>query len=236
MNFPGPLFRGRLVQRYKRFLADIILDSGETITASCPNTGAMLGLSTPGLVVWVSHNTIPTRKYRYTLELVETGSGETATLVGINTGLPNKIVGEALALGQLAPFGGYDTIASEQKYGVNSRIDFLLDDRVKGRCYVEVKNVHLLRTQGLAEFPDSVTARGAKHLDELADMVRQGHRSVMLYLIQRADVARFSLARDIDPAYHAAFVRAREAGVKTVACRCTITPQSITIAGLVEIL
>jgi sugar fermentation stimulation protein A len=236
MRFPTPLSRGRLVQRYKRFLADIILDSGETITASFPNTGAMLGLSTPGLAVWVSHNTIATRKYRHTLELVEAEADSGSTLVGINTQLPNKIVAEALAVGQIAALRGYAEIRAEQKYGANSRIDFLLDDPVKGRCYVEVKNVHLLRRPGLAEFPDSVTTRGAKHLDDLSDMVRQGHRSVMVYLIQRCDAERFSLAADIDPPYHAAFVRARAAGVEAIALRCAITLESIAISSLIEIL
>lgn len=236
MNFPTALSRGRLVQRYQRFLADIILDTGEAITASCPNTGSMMGLSSPGLAVWVSHNNSPTRKYRHTLELVEVANDSGPTFVGINTGLPNNIVAEAIALGKIERLAGYVSQRREVKYGVNSRIDLLLDDPVRGRCYVEVKNVHLLRTPRLAEFPDSVTARGAKHLDELSAMLDQGHRSVMVYLIQRSDADRFALAHDIDPTYAAAFRAAKRRGVEALACRCCVTPQAITISDLIPIL
>jgi sugar fermentation stimulation protein A len=235
MKFPTPLLRGRLVKRYKRFLADVVLDSGEVITASCPNTGAMLGLSSPGMNVWVSHNDSPTRKYRHTLELVEAGDSRAPTLVGINTGLPNKIVAEALAAGRIAPLAGYASAKGEVKYGTNSRIDILLDDPAKGRCYVEIKNVHLLREPRRAEFPDSVTARGAKHLDELAAMVEAGHRAMMVYLIQRGDADHLALAADIDPAYAAAFERARAAGVEAIACRCHVSATAIEIVTLVPI-
>jgi sugar fermentation stimulation protein A len=235
MKFPTPLLRGRLVKRYKRFLADVALDSGETVTASCPNTGSMMGLSSPGLGVWVSTNDSATRKYRHTLELVEIGEGEAVSLVGINTGLPNRIVTEAIAGGQLAPLAGYAIARNEVKYGVNSRIDILLEDPKKGLCYVEIKNVHLMREAGLAEFPDSVTSRGAKHLDELSDMVREGHRAVMVYLIQRGDCDRFSLAGDVDPDYVAAYARGRAAGVEAIACRCAITPEGIVVDQLIPI-
>ena len=235
MKFPSPLQRGTLLKRYKRFLADVTLESGETITASCPNTGSMMGLSSPGLGVWVSHNDSPTRKYRHTLELVEVGSGLKPTLVGINTGLPNKIVAEAIAAGAIAPLVGYANMKGEVKYGANSRIDILLDDPAKGLCYVEIKNVHLLRSKGLAEFPDSVTVRGAKHLDEMASMVANGHRAVMVYLIQRGDVQRLAIAADIDPDYATAFGRARAAGVEAIACRCSVSPKSVEVEMLVPI-
>jgi sugar fermentation stimulation protein A len=235
MKFPTPLLRGRLVKRYKRFLADVALDSGETITASCPNTGSMMGLSSPGLGVWVSTNDSATRKYRHTLELVEIGEGEAVSLVGINTGLPNRIVTEAVKSGQIASLAGYAGLRNEVKYGVNSRIDILLEDPKKGLCYVEIKNVHLMREAGLAEFPDSVTSRGAKHLDELSDMVREGHRAVMVYLIQRGDCDRFTLAGDVDPGYVEAYRRGRAAGVEAVACRCAITPDSIVVDQLIPI-
>jgi sugar fermentation stimulation protein A len=235
MKFPTPLLRGRLIKRYKRFLADVALENGETITASCPNTGSMMGLSSPGLGVWVSTNDSATRKYRHTLELVEIDDGAGVTLVGINTGLPNRIVTEAVKGGQIASLSGYASLRNEVKYGVNSRIDILLEDPNKGLCYVEIKNVHLMRTAGLAEFPDSVTARGAKHLDELADMVREGHRAVMVYLIQRGDCGRFSLAGDMDPQYAAAFTRARQVGVEALACRCVITPEGIAVDDMVAI-
>ncbi len=236
MKFPMPLLRGRLVKRYKRFLADVALDTGETITASCPNTGSMMGLSTPGLGVWVSTNDSATRKYRHTLELVEIGAGKAVTLVGINTGLPNKIVTEAIMAGQISPLAGYATLRNEVKYGVNSRIDILLEDPTKGLCYVEIKNVHLMRQLGLAEFPDSVTSRGAKHLDELSDMVREGHRAVMVYLIQRGDCDRFSLAGDVDPGYVDAYQRGRAAGVEVIACRCSITPDAIHFDQLIPMI
>jgi sugar fermentation stimulation protein A len=235
MKFTPPLLRGQLVKRYKRFLADITLDTGEAITASCPNTGSMMGLCAPGLAVWVSVNDSPTRKYRHTLELVEIAGKGKPTLVGINTALPNKIVTEAITATKIAPLAGYSSLRGEVKYGVNSRIDILLEDATKGACYVEIKNVHLLRTAGLAEFPDSVTARGAKHLDEMSAMVAAGHRAVMVYLIQRGDAKRFALATDIDPTYAAAFARAKAAGVEAIACRCVITPEGITARNLIEI-
>jgi sugar fermentation stimulation protein A len=236
MKFAMPLLRGRLVKRYKRFLADITLDSGETITASCPNTGSMMGLCAPGLAVWVQPNDIATRKYRHTLELVEIETGGSTTLVGINTGLPNTIVTDAVTGGLFASLQGYATLRNEVKYGVNSRIDLLLEDPKKGRCYVEVKNVHLVRTPGLAEFPDSVTERGVKHLEELAQMVRDGHRAVMVYLVQRADADRFAFASDIDPAYAAAFLSARGAGVEAIVCGCAITPTQIEAVKIIPMI
>jgi sugar fermentation stimulation protein A len=235
MRFSSPLLRGRLLKRYKRFLADVALDGGGTVTASCPNTGSMMGLSEPGLAVYVSTSDSATRKYRHTLELVEVSGKTKPTLVGINTSLPNRIVTEAISDGQMAPLAGYATLRGEVKYGQNSRIDILLEDPNRGLCYVEIKNVHLLRKPGLAEFPDSVTDRGAKHLDELAAMVAAGHRAVMVYLIQRGDAKRFSLAADIDPAYAQAFARARSAGVEAIACRCKVTPDGVAFDRPVDI-
>ena len=236
MKFASPLSRGLLVKRYKRFLADIILDSGEEITASCPNTGAMLGLSSPGTAVWVSHNDSPTRKYRHTLELVESMHDGITTLVGINTGLPNRIVNEAIAGGTIPALAGYSTRRNEVKYGINSRIDILLEDPFKPVCYVEVKNVHLMRTHGLAEFPDSVTSRGAKHLAELKTMIEQGHRAVMVYVIQRPDAHHFSLASDIDPVYARGFESARKAGLEAIACRCSVSTTQICVDALIEVI
>lgn len=235
MKFPSPLKRGRLVKRYKRFLADIVLDDGTEITASCPNTGSMMGLSAPGMAVWVSETDSKTRKYRHTLELVEDDQGDGSTLVGINTGVPNKIVTEAIEAGKVAKLKGYGSLKREQKYGKNSRIDILLSDETTGLCYVEIKNVHLMRTKGLAEFPDSVTARGAKHLDELGDMVEAGHRSVMLFLVQRGDAKLFSLADDIDPNYAEAFARAASRGVETLVLGCNITPDAIVVGGSIPL-
>lgn len=235
MKFPAPLLHGRLIKRYKRFLADIALDSGEVITASCPNTGAMLGLNMPGLGVWVSTNDNPARKYRHTLELVEAGMpGEPAACVGINTGLPNRIVAEAIADGTIARLAGYDSLRREVKYGSNSRIDLLLSGNSGAECaaycYVEIKNVHLMRTKRLAEFPDSVTERGTKHLRELTEMVHQGHRAVMIYLIQRMDADAFTTANDIDPAYGAGLGLARSAGVEAYAYACDVRPTGIAVS------
>ncbi|MDX2290435.1 MAG: DNA/RNA nuclease SfsA [Hyphomicrobiaceae bacterium] len=229
MRFPKPLRRGRLVQRYKRFLADIVLDDGDAITASCPNTGSMMGLSTPGSAVWVSESDSPTRKYPHTLELVETDLGRGTALVGINTGHPNMLVAEAILEGRIAELDGYESLKREQKYGKSSRIDLLLEDPRKGRAYVEIKNVHLMRKVGLAEFPDSVTERGVKHLEELGDMVEAGHRALMIYLIQRGDANRLAIAGDIDPAYGAALKRARDRGVEALAFACTVTPEEIRL-------
>jgi sugar fermentation stimulation protein A len=235
MRFPTPLVRGKLIQRYKRFLADVRLDDGRLITATCPNTGSMMGLTTPGSVVWLSESDSPTRKYRFTWELVETDLGKGPLLVGINTNHPNKLVAEAIAAARIKPLAGYPQARREVKYGKNSRIDLLLECADKGLCYVEVKNVHLSRRHGLAEFPDSVTERGTKHLAEMSDMVRLGHRAVMVYLIQRGEAKKLSLARDVDPAYGAAFDAAAAAGVEAIALRCRISPDEILVDRQVPI-
>jgi sugar fermentation stimulation protein A len=232
MKFASPLVSGHLVARYKRFLADVDLANGERITASCPNTGAMLGLTTPGAIVWLSTSDSPTRKYRHTWEMIEV-PGEApspATHVGINTAHPNAIVAEAILNGAMPELAGYAGLRREVKYGQNSRVDILLEGAGKPACYVEIKNVHLLRTSGLAEFPDSRTARGLKHLGELSGMVRSGCRAVMVYLVQRADAVAFSLAADIDPAYAAAAASARACGVEMLAYGCELSPAAISLA------
>jgi sugar fermentation stimulation protein A len=228
MKFANPLLSGRLIQRYKRFLADVRLDTGETVTATCPNTGSMLGLTTPNSKVWLSESDSPTRKYKHTWELIEANGVRGATLVGINTGHPNTLVAEAIKTGGIPELAGYLNLRREVKYGLNSRIDILLEGGGDERpCYIEIKNVHLLRTPGLAEFPDSKTERGVKHLVELSNMVREGHRAVMLFLIQRGDAEGFAVAGDIDPAYRAAFGQARDAGVEMLAYRCRLSPTEI---------
>ena len=230
MKFANPLIPGKLVQRYKRFLCDVRLDSGETITATCPNTGSMMGLTAPGSAVWLSTSDSPTRKYRHTWELIENDMGQGPTLVGINTNHPNAIVAEAIEAGRIEDLKGFGTLRREVKYGVNSRIDILLEGGIGGRsCYVEIKNVHLMRQPGLAEFPDSKTERGVKHLEELANMVAIGHRACMLYLVQRGDATRFDLARNIDPAYAAAFAKAKAVGMEMLCYRCQISPEAITL-------
>jgi sugar fermentation stimulation protein A len=230
MKFPVLLTPGTLVQRYKRFLCDVTLANGETITATCPNTGSMMGLTAPGSKVWLSESDSPTRKYRHTWEMLENDIGHGPTLVGINTNHPNAVVTEAIQAGRIADLKGFGSLRREVKYGANSRIDILLEGGVGGRtCYVEIKNVHLMRKPGLAEFPDSKTERGVKHLEELANMVAEGHRAVMLYLVQRQDATEFDLARDVDPLYAATFQKAKAAGVEMLAYRCRLNPEEIAL-------
>ena len=229
MQFPSPLLTGTLIQRYKRFLADVRLDTGETITCTCPNTGSMMGLKEAGLRVWLSTSDSPTRKYKHTWEMVAVDLGGGPSMVGINTNHPNKRVAEAVEAGKIKELAGYATLRREVKYGKNSRIDLLLEDPAKGLCYVEIKNVHMMRKAGFAEFPDSVTERGAKHLAEMSDMVREGHRAVMVFLIQRGDAKTLTLARDVDATYGAAFDLAKAAGVETIAVRCKLSADAITV-------
>ncbi len=230
MLFPTKLQKGTLVKRYKRFLADVELENGELITAHCANPGAMLGLKEPGQTVWLSPATNPKRKLKFSWELVELSDNK--TLVGINTSHPNRLVEEAILNGTITQLQDYQTLKREVKYGQNSRIDILLSDHQQTPeklCYVEIKNVHLLRQKSLAEFPDSVTSRGAKHLNELSTMVDEGHRAVMIYCIQRPDAKAFTLADDIDPTYAAAFAKATENGVEAYAYSCQITPKEISV-------
>ncbi len=235
MKFPIPLRRGRLVQRYKRFLADVTLDDGTAVTATCPNTGSMLGLTAPGSAVWLSHSDKASRKYAHTWEMVEADAGSGPTLVGINTGHPNALVAEAIHAGHIPQLAGYAGLRREVRYGLNSRVDILLEDTAKGLCYVEIKNVHLMRKPGRAEFPDSKTERGVKHLAELSGMVADGHRAMMVYLIQRADAEIFSFASDIDPAYAQAAAQAAVAGVEMLAYRCRLSPHEIAVERRIEI-
>ena len=238
MKFPNPLIKGTLIKRYKRFLADVTLETGEEITAHCANPGSMLGLKDPGSTVWLSPATNPKRKLKYSWELIETNDFKKKTLVGINTSLPNKLAEEAILNGTIKELRDYQNLKREVKYGENSRIDILLDNPEinEQKCYVEIKNVHLLREKNLAEFPDSVTARGAKHLKELSDMVKQGHRAVMFYLIQRDDCTSFSLAEDIDKAYKDAFLKAIDTGVEAIAYKCKLTTTEIKVTKPVKII
>ncbi len=231
MQFPTPLFPARLVRRYKRFLADVTLADGSATTVHCANPGAMTGLDAAGSEIWLSRSANPARKLPLSWELIRIGEH----LVGINTGHPNRLVAEAIAAGQIPELAGYAGLRREVPYGRNSRIDMLLEDPAgdpSGRppCYVEVKNVHLKRGRA-AEFPDSVTARGAKHLAEMSAMVAQGARAVMVYLVQRGDCDRFRIAADIDPAYARALDAARDAGVEALCYACAITTEEIEVAA-----
>jgi len=235
MQFAAPLIPATLVRRYKRFLADVLLEGGEALTVHVANPGAMTGLAAPGSRVWLSKSSDPKRKLAYSWELVEVDLGVGTELVGVNTAHPNPLVAAALAQEQIPELAGYGSIRREVRYGANSRVDFLLEAPDRPPCYVEVKNVHLMRRPGFAEFPDSVTARGARHLAELAGVVAAGSRAVMLYLIQICSASRFALARDIDPAYGAAFERARAAGVEAIAYRCTVESAGLDIVAPVPI-
>lgn len=231
MILPSPLAHGRLVRRYKRFFADVALDDGTAVTAHCPNTGTMAGVAEPGSEVWLSHSDNPKRKLAYTWELVRpTGA---AALVGINPMAANRIVAEAFENGVARP-EGYDTVRREVPYGTGSRVDFLLTGAGRPDCYVEVKNVHLMRTPGLAEFPDAVTARGTKHLGELATVKQAGHRALMIFLIQREDCDRFAVAADIDPAYDTALDVALAAGVEVLCLACRVELTDISVARTIE--
>lgn len=232
MEFSSSIIKGTLIKRYKRFLADVRLEDGSQITAHCPNSGSMMGLKEPGSRVWLTKSEAKTRKHAHTLEIVEAPDD---TLAGINTGRPNGIVAEAIETGRISELEGYETLRREVKYGVNSRIDILLEDPSKPLCYVEVKNVHLIRETGLAEFPDSVTSRGAKHLRELAAMVAEGHRAVMVFLIHRTGCTRFALAEDIDPAYAKAYLEATKNGVEAIAVTTDISEAGVVVSGSVPI-
>lgn len=229
MKLPSPLARGTLVQRYKRFLADVRLENGELVTATCPNTGSMLGLTQPGTIVWLSRSANPARKYPYTWEMVELAEDQATGRVGINTGNPNTIVAEAIAGRRIPELEGYSSVRREVKYGRNSRIDLLLEEPGRPRCYVEVKNVHLSRRRHVAEFPDCRTERGTKHLEELSAVARGGDRAVMFYLIQRDDVREMTLAADLDQAYAAGFASAVKAGVEALAYCCTLSETEIAL-------
>lgn len=232
MLFTTPLVRGRLLRRYNRFLADIALDGGETVTAHCPNSGSMMGLCAPGMAVWLEPNDNPKRKLRFGWRLVELGGGDWA---GIDTHTPNRVVGEALRAGRIEALNGYDQVRAEVPYGTRSRVDFLLEGASRPPAFVEVKNVHLRRTGRLAEFPDCVTARGTKHLGELARVAADGARAMMLYVIQRTDCDRLTMAADLDPAYAAAFAEARAGGVEMLAHRCAISTAGVSLAGPIAI-
>jgi sugar fermentation stimulation protein A len=226
MRFQTELVPATLIRRYKRFLADCTLEDGREVTAHCANPGAMMGLADPGVRIWLEPNDDPKKKLKFGWRLVEHPSGD---FTGVDTAVPNRAVRSALAARAIGPLAAYTQVHPEQKYDANSRIDFLLRGDGLPDCYLEVKSVTLSRTPGLAEFPDSVTARGARHLDALTRVVQNGGRAVMLYLVQRTDCSRFALAADIDPAYGAAHARAARAGVETLCFGTHITLLGIDV-------
>lgn len=226
MRFQTPLTRAVLIRRYKRFLADITLQDGSEAVAHCANPGKMTGLAEPGTRIWVEYNDDPARKLRYAWHLAELPGGHLAC---VDTGAANRVIREALDAAQISELTGYDLIRPEQRYAQKSRIDFLLQGEGRADAYVEVKSVTLSRKDGLAEFPDTRTERGTRHLDDLAEVARQGGRAVLLYLVQRSDCDRVSVAADIDPAYAAALVSARAAGLEVIAYHAKLGAEGITL-------
>ncbi len=224
MIFAEKLIRGRLLRRYKRFLADIELENGEIVTAHCPNSGSMKSCMQSGWQVMLSDHTNPGRKYRYTWEMIHNGK----CWIGINTSVPNLIAEEAIQAEKIPELAGYHEIRREKKYGQNSRIDLLLirDDQ---QCFVEVKNVTLVEADGCYYFPDAVTERGRKHLFELISMIDQGHRAVMLFVVQRSDGNCFRPAAHIDRQYAESLLKANRHGVEVLVYRADVSPAGIAL-------
>ncbi len=238
MKYKTVLTKGKLIKRYKRFLADVELESGEVVIAHCANSGSMLSLLDAQMpTVYLSANTNPKAKLDWRLELIEVSK----TLVNVNTHSPNAIVEQAINEGIISELKGYDTLRREVKYASSSRIDILLESSssfendLKKTCYVEVKNVSLSRTNGLAEFPDSVSIRATKHLADLSLMKNLGNRAVMIYLISRSDCTKFTIAKDIDKVYFDSFIKATKAGVEAYAYMTKIDLSEIVITGKIEI-
>lgn len=234
MTFEEPLIRGTLIRRYQRFLAEVELDSGETVTAHCANPGSMLGVNSAGSEVWLSRARNPARRLRYTWELIRVGG----SLVGINTARPNTLVAQAIATGAIAELAGYDGCRREVKIGHNSRIDLLLEGAGRPPCLVEIKNVTLRRDDQPGrrlEFPDAVTERGTRHLRELSRAVQGGARAVMVYLAQRDDGDHFAVAADIDPAYAEALQAAMAVGVEALCYRCRVSLNGIEVRDRIRI-
>jgi sugar fermentation stimulation protein A len=236
MRFPAPLIPATLIRRYKRFLADVVLPDGSETTVHVANPGSMLGIAAPGSRIMLSRSENLKRKLPLSWELVEVDFGRGAEWVGVNTVHPNRLVEEAIKSGRVPELAGYPRLRREVKYGKASRVDFLLEANDRPPCFVEVKNVHMMRKPGLAEFPDCVTARGTRHLGDLAAEIERGARAVMVYLVQIGSAERVAFARDIDPAYGAAFDRARAGGVEAVAVACRVSPEGIEAERAIPVL
>ena len=229
MRFKSPLIRGTLVQRYKRFLADIRLADGEVVTAHCTNTGSMMGCKEPGSAVYISRSENLNRKLLYTWELIKADN----TWIGINTLHPNKLVPEAVEAGVIEELRGYETIRREVKVSAHTRLDLCLVGS-NGNCFVEIKNV-TLAVNGTAAFPDAVSERGTKHLRELMRLKRQGHRAALVFVIQRGDCNVFRPADEIDKEYGHWLRKAVKAGVEALPYRAKVTAKEILLTGRIAI-
>lgn len=218
------LIPGKLLKRYKRFLADVKLETGEIVTAHCPNTGSMKGCCEPGRPVYLSLHDNPNRKYKYTWELIAMPT----SLVGVNTLVPNRLVYKAIAQKRIPELSEYDIIQREVKISAHSRIDLMLTGRNGDHCYVEIKNCTLV-TEGIAQFPDAVTTRGLKHITDLEKLVDDGHRCMMFYFIQRMDAQVFRPADHIDPQYGRGLRQAVKNGIEVLAYDVRIDMQDIEL-------
>lgn len=233
MQFLPPLQPARLVKRYKRFLADVVTDTGDVITIHCPNTGAMTGCATPGDTVWYSTSESKTRKYPHTWEITATQQGD---IICVNTLRANSLAKEAIQAGAIPELAGYGALRSEVKYGTErSRIDLLLQAEDRCDCYIEVKSVTLAEGNW-GYFPDAVTERGQKHLRELMSVVAEGKRAVLLFTVLHSAINRFSPARHIDPRYAQLLSEAKERGVEILAYGAELSARAITLAGSVPVL
>ncbi|NCV17971.1 MAG: DNA/RNA nuclease SfsA [Rhodobacterales bacterium] len=232
MQFQSNLVSGRLVKRYKRFFADVEMSNGRIVTAHCPNTGSMLGLAKHGVKVWLEPNQDPRKKLKYSWKLVDHENGH---FTGVDTSIANKIVYEALLQRKILEVLDYDIILREQKYGANSRVDFLLNNGSK-TCYLEVKSVTLCRQEKIAEFPDTVTSRGAKHLKELSKTVSPNTRAIVLYLVQRSDCNYFKIADDLDQTYLNETILSKNSGVEFVSYRVNFLSNGIELGYKLELI
>ena len=235
MRFPSKLVSATLARRYKRFLADVVFDSGDMATVHVANPGPMTGLDRPFSRIWLSDSGNELRKFPLTWEFAEADLGSGPELVGVNTTQANLLVADALAAGQIPELRPYSSVRRQVKYGEGSRIDFLLEEPAHPPCYLEVNNVHFMRRPRLAEFPDTLTDRGAAQLDELAALRTSGARVILLFIIQIASAERLAIARDIDPAYAEAFARARLRGVEALAWRCRLSADGIEMVAPIPV-
>ena len=230
MEFTKSLIKGKLIKRYKRFFADIKLNK-EIVTAHCPNTGSMMGLLDKGNEVFISKNSDPKRKLKYTLEIIKVKKN----LVGVNTHFANKIVYHGLHNNLISELKNNDTIKSEVFFNKETRFDFLTEKNKK-KIFIEVKNVTLFRDEKIAEFPDAITTRGSKHLKTLIDATKKGYKTYILFLVQIENVENFKIAKDIDKEYYNNYLLAKKAGVKFLAYRCKINSKEITIEKKIKII
>ena len=232
MQFQSDLVPGYLVKRYKRFFADVELSNGKLVTAHCPNTGSMIGLTNRGTKVWLLPNEDPKKKLNYSWKLVDHENGH---YTGVDTNLANNIVNEAIVQGKISEVINYDVVLREQKYGANSRVDFLLKNGLQ-TCFLEVKNVTLCRQEKIAEFPDTVTARGVKHLKELSNIVDRETRAIVLYLVQRSDCNYFKIANDLDSNYATDSIFAANSGVEFICYGVNFLPNGVELGYQLEML